>query len=570
MPHDETDMAPTADKKADPWVFREGRASIQGVRLAKELETSLVALLAEPLNQERTLSGLLRAGELETALADFGSPSLGTATELTDAVAAMLWPGARSASRLQALANRLSLLSLPNRMSVAPAEGFAYYALHPIDFANLALSVAPECETAAVIGVRTIGTTLSAIVAAALETKGVSAERISLRPTGHPYDRVTQLTPEQLRWIAQHRARGARFLIVDEGPGRSGSSFLSVGEALVRAGINPRQILFLGSRQVDARELCATNALSRWSQFRFLSPKRTSYQRFEGYTYIGSGHWRSLFLSEQSWPPCWPQMERLKFLSPDGCSLFKFEGFGRFGETILERAKRLESGGFGCVAEDAADGFLRYPVIQGEASRTSDLGVDLLEHIAQYCAFRTRAFALGEQDASQLPDMLRFNLGQEFSEEAAFGVNTELLATPSVVLADGRMQPHEWIHRSDGQWFKLDACSHGDDHFFPGPVDIAWDLAGAIVEWQMNRDAREFLLARFRRLTGDDPTQRLPVFLLAYAVFRLVYCGMALTTVLGSPEEPLLRKECNRYHHLSETALAQLSGRLTGQRQSAA
>jgi hypothetical protein len=263
-------------------------------------------------------------------------------------------------------------------------------------------------------------------------------------------------------------------------------------------------------------------------------------------------------------------MERLKFLSPDGRSLFKFEGFGRFGEAILERARRLESAGFGCVAEDAADGFLRYPVIQGEPSRTSELGVDLLECIARYCAFRTRAFALGEQDATQLPDMLRFNLTQEFSEKAALGLSTELLTTPTYVLTDGRMQPHEWIRRSDRAWIKVDACSHGDDHFFPGPVDIAWDLAGAIVEWEMNRDAEEFLLARFRRLTGDDPTQRLPVFLLAYAIFRLVYCRMALTTVLGSPEEPLLRKEYNRYYQMSESALARLSSRLAEQTQTAA
>ena len=26
---------------------------------------------------------------------------------------------------------------------------------------------------------------------------------------------------------------------------------------------------------------------------------------------------------------------------------------------------------------------------------------------------------------------------------------------------------------------------HGDDHFFPGPTDIAWDLAGTIVEWEL-------------------------------------------------------------------------------------
>ena len=42
------------------------------------------------------------------------------------------------------------------------------------------------------------------------------------------------------------------------------------------------------------------------------------------------------------------------------------------------------------------------------------------------------------------------------------------------VIADSRMQPHEWLLTPAGQVLKTDSGSHGDDHFFPGPTDIAW------------------------------------------------------------------------------------------------
>ena len=42
------------------------------------------------------------------------------------------------------------------------------------------------------------------------------------------------------------------------------------------------------------------------------------------------------------------------------------------------------------------------------------------------------------------------------------------------------LAPHEWLRLDDGNVRKTDAIAHGDDHLFPGPTDIAWDLAGAI------------------------------------------------------------------------------------------
>src|SRR5262249_19870767 len=182
---------------------------------------------------------------------------------------------------------------------------------------------------------------------AALRTRGIQAERITVRPSGHAYARKTKLTVTQLRWLEQ-RNESSTFFVADEGPGRSGSSFLSVGEELVAHGVTAEDIIFLGSRPVNPFELCAKDATRRWSQFQFLMPPPYTYRRFSECTYIGGGHWRTeLFALNSHAPASWPQMERLKFLSADRRSLFKFEGFGHFGESVRQRSSMVASEGFG-------------------------------------------------------------------------------------------------------------------------------------------------------------------------------------------------------------------------------
>jgi len=153
-----------------------------------------------------------------------------------------------------------------------------------------------------------------------------------------------------------------------------------------------------------------------------------------------------------------------------------------------------------------------------------------------------------------LAEMVRFNISREFQIE--LNLNPEALQPSSLVVVDGHMQPHEWLRTSVPTLLKTDASTHGDDHFFPGPTDIAWDLAGVAVEWNLHPDTLEFFLARFTRLTGDDVRPKLPVFMLAYSVFRLSWCKMAMSTGIDSSEQFRLRTAYRRYRHL---ALEQMS-----------
>jgi hypothetical protein len=528
--------------KTDLWIFRDGRRKTSGSGMLSKLICFLKSSGPGSLTD-----ALIQAGELECGLADLGHPGAGAASQLTDALAERLC-GGTSRDLLQ-LAKRIKL---PESISIAPPEGFTYYALHPLDFSRLAERLPAGHASWAVIGIRSIGTTVSATTAAALRISGRSAQRITVRPEGHPYDRCLSFDQTQLQWVRKQLQVSAQFLIVDEGPGRSGSTFLSVAEELGRAGVPAENITIAGSRSLDAASLCAHNAATRWQKFRFLATIPSVNSRFKDCSYVGGGEWRAVFCEDEgSWPASWIQMERLKFLSSDRSTLFKFEGMGRVGAQVRERAAALSRAGLGPRAEEAGDGFLAYSVMPGAMLSRLNLCRSLLDHIAKYCAFRLANFSCQGSVHAELPHMLAHNLEQEFGWTSP--LDTEHLLTARPALADGAMHPCEWILAANGRIIKTDGISHGDNHFFPGPCDIAWDLAGTAVEWELKADAIEYLVRQFQRHSGVEVSKRLPAHILAYCVFRLGFCKMGLSTARGSKEEGRLYSAYRKYrNHAAE------------------
>lgn len=543
---------------ADPWVFRDGRKEVSGASMLEGLKLSLKKMFRDPSNRTLQLNALIAAGEMESALADVGFVASTIFSELTLALADVLL--GRNCESLRNLAKKLEQLSVPLKLVTSPQEGFSYYALHPLDFARLAASVHVSGKHAAVLGIRSIGVTLSAIVAAQLRAQGSPVSRITVRPTGHPYQRTMQFSERALNWVQQKKENSAEFIVVDEGPGRSGSTFLSVAEALVEAGISAHRITLLGSRDPNLESLCAQDAQTRWGKFRFFAASPSWSSRFQNYLIAGAGAWRSIFLPTKAvWPAIWPQMERTKYLSLDKKLFFKFEGMGLPGEAALDRARYLAKVGFSANVEDAGDGFAQYHVINGYYLDYVNISASALDRIAAYCAFRAAAFRV-QQSPEPLTEMVRFNLLQEFGLEW----NGSLPEVGRSVYVDGHMQLHEWIQADNGILLKTDAVSHGDDHFFPGPTSIAWDLAGVIVEWDLSVDAREYLFSRFEHWSSERLRPYISSYVLAYAVFRASWCRMALSTVQGTEEEPRLQAAYRNYRSQAIRAFRELSPAKSG------
>src|SRR5215470_1910185 len=215
-------------------VFRDGKRLVSGSSL-KSVLARQIQLLSNPLQTDQVLGALVSAGELECALADCDA-QFSEVAEITDGLAEAL-VNSKAVPDTNRLLAILDATQVPEKLTIAVAEGFAYYGLQPLAFVDALEHVPTLSSQVAVVGIRSIGTTLSAVTAAGLKSRGLRAERITVRPTGHPYNRSTELFPDEMNFVSKHLTEGASFLVVDEGPGLSGSSFMSVGEALLRAGV---------------------------------------------------------------------------------------------------------------------------------------------------------------------------------------------------------------------------------------------------------------------------------------------------------------------------------------------
>jgi hypothetical protein len=500
-------------------IYREQQRTCASTELLQELAAS------------EGLTALLRAAELECALADLGHPAAPDSARLCDELARDFVSGARS--RPPAIR---FMHELPSEIVLRRPEGYAYYGLDPADYARVAARHARSGERALVLGVRSIGTSLSAVFGAALTLAGARVERITVRPGGHPFRRELCLTAAQLQAI--ERARGGEYFVVDEGPGLSGSTFLAVAEALLCSGVPADRIVLCPSHECDPEKLVAEQASSRWRRFRKLvaTPSRA----LLGGDELSAGAWRErVFASEREWPASFARYERRKFLL--GGELHKFEGLPPYDAGPLARSEVLAQAGFAPEVRRAAPGYLRFAWCAGRPAALVDRA-QAVPMIASYIAFRARELRALQSDTSALAEMTRVNAAEVLGIE----LTPETLPLELPVIADGRLLPHEWLVTPGGAWVKVDGVDHGDDHLYPGPVDVAWDLAGAAVEWRLDADGTQALLDRFRYASGHDASGRLAAYERAYLCFRL---GVTAMAGRGAPagELPRLAEDARYY-----------------------
>jgi len=519
------------------YVFRDGRKNVRGSELKNQLARWLESL-GRDSQEDTSLGALIAAGELECALADAGFPENGAKSITNDLARGLLGTLEICPTTL---IDRLAKIECPDTASVAVAEGFAYYALHPFRLEAPVRYLAAGVPVR-IIGLRSIGTTLSAVVQALFTKYGCMAERITVRPTGHPYDRKLELSGFERNWLQAED--GALAVIVDEGPGLSGSSFLSVAEAVERAGVPPSRIVMLGSRVSDVSQMRAPNAAERWSRFRFVAASPAPVLPPDAAIDLTSGSWRHHFWEDfDHQAAAWTQLEPAKYMTFDRHALYKFHGYGHFAKSVAKRASAAAEVGFAPELLNVIRGFGKYKIESGRLLAGESPAPEIIERAAEYCAFRAVSMRTTEADASELETMARWNWQCEFGTEP-YAIRLRL---ERPVIADGRMLPHEWMRTNDGRILKLDGSTHGDDHFFPGPCDIAWDLAGMIIEWEMNAAQSQAFLSSYQQRSGDDAGPRIADYLVAYAVFRMAWSKMAARASAGTFDEKLLLRDYVRY-----------------------
>jgi len=462
-------------------------------------------------------------------------------------------------------------------LTVKIPEGFAFYALYPEQYLVSALRWLTDHEgvssrQAVVVGVRSIGTTLAAVVSAVLAAGGWQVSSFTVRPGGHPFAREVEVSAEQLG--------GATWgLVVDEGPGMSGSSMVAVAEALTRCGIARERISFFPGHGGEPGSEASEQVRGWWSgTARYVTP--LSEVAFEGRPLpealassllgftgeddpmaqaddVGGGQWRNLLYSEPStWPAICAPFERPKYLCTTLSGqrfLCKFDGLASIpgGFTMAEAAAsqlRVQAQrGWGVAPLGVAHGFVCTPWIVGTPLARSDADVELLAQVGRYIAevAGPPLSASERRDAfARLAEMLYWNtweaLGQEAADRARHRADQmagSIADLSARSYGDGHLAPHEWLRSHDGRLLKVDSAGHQWDHTIVGKQPLAWDVAGAIVEWGLDDGRVAILLDAFYVAGGASiPADALNFYSAAYATFRLGQCYMC-AGMSGDAEE---------------------------------
>jgi hypothetical protein len=460
--------------------------------------------------------------------------------------------------------DRLEELNLPDLITIKQAEGYAFYALYPQAYAKAALTLSPARDTR-VIGLRSIGAGLAAMVAAALD----GPAPVTLRPFGHPYRRQVALGAALKASLLANPT--ARYAIVDEGPGRSGSSFGAVADWLEDHGVAPDRIVFFPSHGGDLGGEAGERHRRRWATAKkrvgdieglaaptspgalvagwvedLIGPPTTPVRDLSG------GAWRAETLGEETlWPAADTFQERRKFLitTTSGDWLAKFVGLGNHGLRATGRARALAQAGFTPQVAGLRQGFL--VTAWSSQARPIDLSTldrpRFLAHLGRYLGFRAATFPARDDEGAAIEDlfhMVEVNLAEAFGAGAAEPLASWRALLPRLrtrgarVETDNRLHAVEWLALPDGRWLKADAIDHAHAHDLVGAQDIAWDLAGAAAEFALSPNELSGLKANVEARGARRIDPDLLAFLrLCYLAFQLGAYTMAAAAHPHWPQE---------------------------------
>jgi hypothetical protein len=444
-------------------------------------------------------------------------------------------------------------------------EGFSVYGVYSEAYAQAAREL-PGAAPRLFLGLRSIGLSLAAAAAAGAG----GGEVISLRPVGDPSART--LRPSQ-RLRDRLQAHPGLFVIVDEGPGQSGSSFGAAADLLQELGVEEGRIAFMPSHGNPPGPTASDAHRARWARasrvtrsFEDLLQARPIGSWFEDLIGevlkvedLSAGAWRK-DLPHDAWPPAWRLQERRKFrlTTRDGAYVARFAGLGDLGAAKFRRARRLHAAGFTPEPVAIRGGMLLERWIDGRMLAPADFrSPRMLEHLGAYLGFRARRLPAAPGSGADGEALVRMSLrNAELLGGAVLrdAVATKLQPLPRLRLKpveiDGHLHPWEWREDAEGRIWKADAVDQAWGHDLVGCQDIAWDLAGAAVEFDLSPAATAGLVGA---VGGHAERAEAPE---AAALMQLCYCAFQAglwTFAADDPQESVrARQRRDAYHHRLE------------------
>jgi len=498
-------------------------------------------------------------------------------------------PGRREAAApyLERVGEELAALEhvpLPPTIHIRPPEGYVHYALNPAGYVAAARCYVRDvgverAARALVVGVRSIGTSLSAAVAAAVG----SDRTITVRPRGETGGRRVVAGEDLARYAESLLAGGGDALIVDEGPGATGETLARVAQWLERVGAAPERIVVFPSR-TWGMPLAPSERQAWFARAWKYGPSDDCARPAHIAAQIGlvdlvdhsAGRWRQA-IPGAAGEVANPGHERTKYLSRDARGTgyqLRYAGLGSWGAAAVVRAEALAEAGIGPAVAGNAQGFLAVSWSEGRpVTRDAARDSRFLAALETYLGRRAPLFRTGEPThIAPIVAMLRANAGEALGHGApglaAALHRLERLPEREGVIPDARLHPREWVRvERAGEspatfttpaYIKVDAIDHGAGLRLPGPTDLAWDIAGSAVEFGLTPETVERLIAHCASAVHD----RSGALADAVAAYRPPYVACALGEALlasweatNDHDRRLLAAESARYRALLEREL---------------
>jgi hypothetical protein len=465
----------------------------------------------------------------------------------------------------------LRSFELPEKILFGVSEGFAYYGLFPETYIDSSVKFFSHYnnEPVTVIGLRTIGTILSAIVSTALKKVGCEVISFTVRPREQPFDRQIRISKKLEQLIIAHK--NYNFIITDEGPGLSGSSFGGTAALLSSLGVQDKNIIFFPSWVPDSKMLNSVNAREHWDRHvKYCSSFESSWieskclqTEFDAESLIdvSAGHWRKWLLTKNvEEPVVHPHHERRKYLvSKMGCtskkpsSIIKFAGLGRYGEYTCQRSCLLEKSGFVPKLYSFRSGFTEYELIINDGKSCSKIDNHFLFEAAGYVSFLKKNFPANVSVSKErLLEMIHINISESIGEYYIkflkdFYNYLEKFYDGNICAVDGRMDFYKWVILNN-KYLKTDHNDHHNDQFFPGCQDVAWDIAGGIIEWNLNDKLENYFIDMYIKQSGDTLVRkRIRPNKIAYCAFKIGMSKLFQESLAELTEGSGFEKKYNYY-----------------------
>ncbi len=260
---------------------------------------------------------------------------------------------------------------------------------------------------------------------------------------------------------------------------------------------------------------------------------------------ISGGVWRQhVYTDIEEWPAICNHFERVKYLytMDDGSRvLFKFLGLAANSSVLTSAAVDIAALLRRRAAQDLAPqvlgtalGFVATEWLEGTPlgcqAAPSDMATRLGGYVARVAGPELSPGAMADA-IDRLTEMIYVNT----TEACGIGIAEKArrlrpaAGCPRTSYGDGHLQPYEWIRTANSELVrKVDGAGHDCDHTLIGRQPVAWDIVGAIIEWQIGRRDADRVLSAYVA-AGGPPVDRqsLAFYSAAYLAFRAGQCSLA-------------------------------------------